>query len=66
METSVEQVFEYANKFALFVAIVFAGVNVCVPVKSTRRHNMTPNSLLHDILGALIIAALILITSFYC
>ena len=29
-------------------------------------NTMTPNSLLHDILGALLIAALILITSFYC
>ena len=69
METSLAPVSRYANKFALFIAIVFAGGRMCVPVKTTRRHNMTPtkpNSLLHDLLGALIIAALIVLTSFYC
>jgi len=66
METSVAQVFGYANKFAVFVDFVFAGSRILTPVKTTRRHHMTPNSLLHDILGAILIAALILITSFYC
>ena len=34
-------VFGYANKFAVFVAVLFAGSSMCVPVKTTRRHNMT-------------------------